>query len=739
MPKVRQALETVPSRRAFLGGAAATTGALLIGFNLGGPRQARAAGGPDLTGGRPQPNAFVRIAADDSVTVMIKHLDMGQGNTTGLATILADELDADWATVRTAFAPADAALYNNLLMGPVQGTGGSTAIANSWLQLRRAGAAARAMLVASAAERWTVPAGEITVSNGTVRHAASNRQARFGELAEAAAAQPVPQEPTLKQPDRWTLIGTKVRRLDSTAKTDGSATYAMDIRRPGQVTAVVLHAPRFGGVVAAVNSKAARAMPGVLDVVTIPTGVAVIAKDTWSAMKGREVLEVTWDDSGAETRSSDAILAEYRERLKSPGLVASRRGDAGGAIAGAAKVLEAEFTFPYLAHAALEPLNATIERAPDGTYDVFAGCQIQTIEQAVVAATLGVTTDKVRLHTQWAGGSFGRRATPGADYFAETAAIVKATGGKAPVHLVWTREDDMAGGYYRPMVVHKLRAGLDAAGAVVGWEHRMIGKSIMIGSPFEAMLVKDGIDSTSIEGASDTPYALPAYRFEVHNAREGVPVLWWRSVGHTHTAQAMEVFVDELAHAAGADPIAYRLGMLKSAPRLSGVLSLAAEKAGWAARSPGKADGGKGHGFGVAAHESFGSYVAMVAEVTTEGAKVKVNRIVAAVDVGIAVNPDIIRAQVEGAVGFALSSVLRNRITLKDGVVQERNFDTYEPTRMSEMPVVEVHIMPSTAAPTGIGEPGVPVIAPAISNAVFAATGRRLRSLPLDLDGLKGV
>ncbi|GJD32312.1 Isoquinoline 1-oxidoreductase subunit beta [Methylobacterium adhaesivum] len=739
MPKVRQALETVPSRRAFLGGVAATTGALLIGFNLGGPRQARAAGGPDLTGGRPQPNAFVRIAADDSVTVMIKHLDMGQGNTTGLATILADELDADWATVRTAFAPADAALYNNLLMGPVQGTGGSTAIANSWLQLRRAGAAARAMLVASAAERWTVPAGEITVSNGTVRHAASNRQARFGELAEAAAAQPVPQEPTLKQPGQWTLIGTKVPRLDSTAKTDGSATYAMDIRRPGQVTAVVLHAPRFGGVVAAVNSKAARAMPGVLDVVTIPTGVAVIAKDTWSAMKGREVLEVTWDDSGAETRSSDAILAEYRERLKSPGLVASRRGDAGGAIAGAAKVLEAEFTFPYLAHAALEPLNATIERAPDGTYDVFAGCQIQTIEQAVVAATLGVTTDKVRLHTQWAGGSFGRRATPGADYFAETAAIVKATGGKAPVHLVWTREDDMAGGYYRPMVVHKLRAGLDAAGAVVGWEHRMIGKSIMIGSPFEAMLVKDGIDSTSIEGASDTPYALPAYRFEVHNAREGVPVLWWRSVGHTHTAQAMEVFVDELAHAAGADPVAYRLGMLKSAPRLSGVLSLAAEKAGWAARSPGKADGGKGHGFGVAAHESFGSYVAMVAEVTTEGAKVKVNRIVAAVDVGIAVNPDIIRAQVEGAVGFALSSVLRNRITLKDGVVQERNFDTYEPTRMSEMPVVEVHIMPSTAAPTGIGEPGVPVIAPAISNAVFAATGRRLRSLPLDLDGLKGV
>ncbi|NEU13439.1 xanthine dehydrogenase family protein molybdopterin-binding subunit [Methylobacterium sp. BTF04] len=733
MLKVARTPDAAPSRRAFLGGAAIASGAIVIGFTLAPARQARAAG-PDLSGGAAQPNAFVRIAADDTVTVMIKHLDMGQGNTTGLATILADELDADWATVRTAFAPADAALYNNLLMGPVQGTGGSTAIANSWYQLRKAGAAARAMLVTAAAERWKVPASEITVAEGVVRHAASNRQARFGELAEAAAALPVPQEPRLKDPSQWRLIGKPGKRLDSNAKTDGSAIYSMDIRRPGQVTAMVAHAPRFGGVVKRVDDKAARAVKGVLDVVTIPTGVAVIATDTWSAMKGREALSVTWDDSAAEMRSSDAILAEYRERVKTPGLVASKAGDAAAAIAGSAKVLEAEFTFPYLAHAAMEPLNATIERASDGTYDVFAGCQIQTIEQAVVAATLGVTTDKVRLHTQWAGGSFGRRATPGADYFAETASIVKATGGKAPVHLVWTREDDMAGGFYRPMVVHKLRAGLDAKGAITGWEHRMIGKSIMIGTAFETMLVKDGIDSTSVEGASDTPYALPAYRFEVHNAREGVPVLWWRSVGHTHTAQAMEVFVDELAHAAGADPVAYRLGMLTAAPRLSGVLKLAAEKAGW-----GKGASDKNRGLGVAAHESFGSYVAMVADVTAEDAKVKVNRIVAAVDVGIAVNPDIIRAQVEGAVGFALSSVLRNRITLKDGVVQEKNFDTYEPTRMSEMPVVEVHIVASSAAPTGIGEPGVPVIAPAISNAIFAATGQRLRSLPLDLSGLKGA
>ena len=733
-PTTAQNAARSASRRAFLTGAATAAGALVIGFRLD-LRGARAAeGGPDLSSVKAMPNAFVRIGADDSVTVIIKHLDMGQGNTTGLATILADELDADWSTVRTEFAPADAALYNNLLMGPIQGTGGSTAVANSWMQLRKAGAAAREMLIAAAALDWKVPAGQITVENGVVRHAASHREARFGQLAAAAAAMPVPQEPRLKDPSQWRLIGKTAPRLDSKAKTDGSAVYALDIRRPNQVTAVVAHPPRFGATVKGFDDKAARQVAGVIDVVAIPTGVAVIARDTWAAMKGREALTVTWDESTAETRSSDAILAAYRETAKRPGIVASQRGDAEAGIKGAAKVLEAEFSFPYLAHAAMEPLNATIERAADGSYDIYAGLQFQTIEQATAAAVLGTTPDKVRLHTVWAGGSFGRRATPTADYIAEAAAVLKAWGAKAPVHLVWTREDDMAGGYYRPTVYHKIRAGIDAKGSVTGWQHVMVGKSIMIGSPFEAMLVKNGVDGTTVEGASDTPYGLPAYRFEVHNAREGVPVLWWRSVGHTHTAQAMEVFVDELAHAANVDPVAYRLALLSNAPRLSAALKLAAEKAGW-----GKATAEKGRGMGVAAHESFGSYVAMVADVTAGSGSVKVNRIVAAVDVGIAVNPDIVRAQVEGAVGFALSSVLRNRVTLKDGVVQEKNFDAYEPTRLTEMPVVEVHIVPSQAAPTGIGEPGVPVLAPSISNAVFAATGQRLRSLPLDLSGLKGV
>ncbi|TXN03971.1 xanthine dehydrogenase family protein molybdopterin-binding subunit [Methylobacterium sp. WL64] len=722
-----------PSRRGLLAGA----GAIVVAFRLD-AKPARAAAGPDLASVKAQPNAFVRIAPDDTVTVVIKHLDMGQGNTTGLATILADELGADWKTVRTEFAPADATLYNNSLMGPIQGTGGSTAVANSWFQLRKAGAAAREMLMAEAAFRWKVPVAQITVAEGVVRHEPSGRQARFGELAASAASLPVPSEPRLKDPSEWTLIGRTVPRLDSVAKTNGSAVYSLDIRRPNQVTAVVARAPRFGATVKSFDAAAARKVVGVLDVVQVPTGVAVIARDTWAAMKGREALTVAWDDSTAETRSSDAILAEYRERAKGPGLTASERGDPQAALNGAAKVIEAEFTFPYLAHAAMEPLNATIERAADGGYDVYAGFQFQTVEQATMAAILGVTPDRVRLHSNWAGGSFGRRATPTADYLAEAATVFKAAGETAPIHLVWTREDDMAGGYYRPTVLHKVRAGIDAKGAVVGWDHVMVGKSIMIGSPFEAMIVKNGIDSTTVEGASDTPYALPAYRFGVHNGREGVPVLWWRSVGHTHTAHVMEVMIDELAHAADVDPVAYRLSLLTQAPRLSGVLKLAADKAGWSDKPQNKPQE-KGRGLGVAVHESFGSYVAMVADVTAQDSGIRVNRIVAAVDVGIPVNPDVIRAQVEGAVGFALSAVLRNRITLKDGQVQEHNFDAYAPTRMSEMPQVAVHIVPSQAAPTGIGEPGVPVLAPAIANAVFSATGQRLRALPLDLSGMKGA
>jgi isoquinoline 1-oxidoreductase subunit beta len=716
------------TRRSFMKGSAAVAGALIIGAHVPLAGKARAATLKDP----PAPNAFVKIAPDNSVTVMIKHLDKGQGVTTGLATIVAEELDADWSQMNASFAPADAALYNNLYFGPVQGTGGSTSIANSWMQLRQAGAAARAMLVAAAAADWGVPARQITVRKGVLSHP-SGRSASFGALAGKAAAQPIPTEVRLKDPKDFTLIGARVPRLDSVEKTTGRAVFSMDIRRPGQKTALLTHPPRFGGTVKSVDASAAKAIPGVVDVVTIPQGVAVIADHFWAASRGREALKITWDDSQAETRSSDRMLADYKALAATPGKTAMDKGDAAGALARAAKIIEAEYVFPYLAHAPMEPLNCVIEQRPDGSAEVWAGAQLQTVEQAVVAAILGVPAQKVTLNTVWAGGSFGRRATPNADYLAEAAMIVKATGGKYPVHLVYTREDDLKGGRYRPMFYHKLRAGLDGSGKLIAWEHRLVGQSFIIGSPFEAMIVKDGIDGTAVEGAADMPYAIPNLRVEWRQASSPVTTLWWRSVGHTHTAQAVEVMMDELALAAGQDPVSFRLDLLAGHPRHRAVLQLAAEKSGWPAPLP------AGRGRGIAVHESFNSYVAMVAEVSSTTNGVKVERVVAAVDCGIAVNPDVIRAQVEGGVGYALGAALRNQITFTDGVVDQANFDSYEPLRLSDMPKVEVHIVASSEAPTGIGEPGVPPVAPAVSNAIFAATGKRLRSLPFDLQTLRGT
>jgi isoquinoline 1-oxidoreductase beta subunit len=445
-------------------------------------------------------------------------------------------------------------------------------------------------------------------------------------------------------------------------------------------------------------------------------------------MRGRDALKLTWDTSKAERRSTSEILAEYRQLLAKPGLVATRKGDAGGGLARAVKTLDAEFTFPYLAHAPMEPLNCVLE-LKDGKAEMWAGSQIQSIDEFVLSKVLGVPPENVRIHTTLGGGSFGRRANPFGDWATEAATIVKAIGGRAPVHLVWTREDDIRGGFYRPLSLHQVKAGIDAEGRLTGWHHIVVSKSIMAGTPFEKMAVKDGIDGTSVEGIVDTSYAIPDFTVELHNPASPVSVLWWRSVGHSHTGHVMETVLDELAHLAGKDPVAFRLDLLAAEPRNQAVLRLAADKAGWGSPLP------KGAGRGVAYHESFGSRVGMVAEVTAAKGGVKIDRIVAAVDCGIAVNPDVVAAQIEGAVGFALSAVLRNKVTLKGGVVEQGNFDDYEPTRIREMPRVEVHIVPSTEHPTGIGEPGVPPLAPAIGNAIFAATGRRLRSLPFDLAG----
>jgi isoquinoline 1-oxidoreductase beta subunit len=722
-------IAAAPTRRAFLKASGATTGALLLAIHVPFGSRALAATPKDP----PAPNAFVKIAPDNTVTVMIKHLDKGQGVTTGLTTIVADELDADWSQMRAAFAPANAQLYNNLFFGTIQGTGGSTSTANSWMQLRQAGAAARAMLVAAAAESWGVPASEISVSKGVITHP-SGKRASFGDLAAKAATMPVPTSVKLKDPKDFTLIGTHVPRLDSIDKTTGKAIYALDIRHPGMKTAVVMRPPRFGATVKSVDAAAAKAVPGVVDVVAIPQGVAVIADYTWAAFKGREALKVQWDDSQAEKRSSAQMLADYKEAATRPGAVALKRGNVDTALSGAAKVIEADFSFPYLAHAPMEPLNCVIEMKPDGTCEIFTGSQFQTVEQATVAHILGLKPEQVSITTVWAGGSFGRRATPNADYVAEAASILKATGGKYPVHLVYTREDDIKGGRYRPMFYHAMRVGFDAQGNPVAWQHRLVGQSFMIGTFFEPMMVKNGVDSIAVEGAADMPYPVPNVLFDWHQAKSPVTTLWWRSVGHSHTAHAVEVTVDDLAHAAGKDPVQYRLALLKDHPRHRAVLTLAAEKAGWGEKME------TGRGRGVAVHESFNTFVAMVAEVTSgKDGSIKVDRVVAAVDCGTAVNPDVIRAQIEGGVGYALGAALHDKITFTDGVVDQANFDTYEPLRLSDMPKVEVHIVASTEPPTGIGEPGVPPVAPAVSNAIFAATGKRLRSLPFDFGSLRGA
>jgi isoquinoline 1-oxidoreductase beta subunit len=720
------------SRRRFIQGAAGLTLAVYLP-NVTGAATAAAA--------KPfEPNAFLRIGADDTVTVIAKHLEMGQGTYTGLATIVAEELDAAWSQVRVEGAPADASRYNNLLWGPAQGTGGSTAIANSWDQLRKAGASARAMLVAAAAKQWQVPAGEVAVSDGVVSHARTRRKASFGRLAKAAAQQPVPAEVRLKDPKDFKLVGKHVPRKDTADKINGKARFTEDVHLPGMLTAVVAHPPRFGARVKSFDASKTRAVKGVVEVVQVPGGVAVLAKDTWSAKEGRDALQVEWDESGAFKLGTDEIFARYRELAKTPGAIAHKAGDPDAAFAAPARVLRAAYDFPYLAHAAMEPMDCVVRLGKDGC-EIWNGEQMQTVDQMKVAALLGLKPEQVTLNMLYAGGGFGRRAGKDSDYILEAVAIAKAIDGRSSanpaVKLVWLREDDMKGGYYRPAFHHTLEAALDAQGRPTGWRHRLVGQSILANSPFAAM-IKDGIDPVSVEGAANLPYGIPNLLVDLHTPQDiGVPVLWWRSVGSTHTAYSTETFIDELAVAAGQDPVAYRLALLGKHPRHAGVLRLAAEKAGWGTPVAPGANGAR-RARGVAVHESFNTYVAQVAEVTVKpDGSVKVDRIVCAVDCGIAVNPDNVRSQVEGSVGFALSALLHGAITLKEGVVEQSNYHDYALIRIGDMPRVEVHIVPSAEKPTGIGEPGVPPLAPAVANAIAAATGKRLRRLPIDTAELK--
>ncbi|MCW3480338.1 xanthine dehydrogenase family protein molybdopterin-binding subunit [Neisseriaceae bacterium JH1-16] len=718
------------SRRHFIQG----VGGLALGLYLGPVLAAAAKHGAASF----EPNAFVRIAPDGTVTVIAKHVEVGQGTYTGLATLVAEELDADWSRVRVEGAPADASRYKNLFYG-AQVTGGSTAMANSFEQMRKAGATARAMLVSAAARQWKVSPDSLTVSNGVVHHAASGRQAGFGQLAAAAARLPVPSEVKLKDPKDFILIGKlNVPRKDSTDKTDGRALFTQDVKLPGMLVAIVAHPPRFGATVKSVDASKAQEIPGVVAVVpyagTAHTfgGVAVLAKNTWVAKKGRDALDVQWDDSQSFKLGSDEILAQYRQMASRPGQVARQAGDVDAAFAKPARLIEADYAFPYLAHAAMEPMNCLV-RLEDGRCEIWNGEQAQTIDQFALAKQLGLAPEKISITQLYAGGSFGRRASTFSDYLSEAVAVAQAAakqGVNAPIKLVWTREEDTRGGYYRPLFFHRARLSLDPAGKLVGWHQHLVGQSILTGTPLEQFGVKDGIDSVSVEGAGE-PYDIPNRRIELSTPlASGVPVLWFRSVGHTHTAFATETLIDEAAVAAGKDPVEFRRPLLAKHPRHWGVLQLAAEKAGWGTKlAPGAA--GERRGRGIAVHESFNSYVAQVAEVTVKpDGSFKVDRVVCAVDCGLAINPDVIKAQMEGGIGFGLAAALHGAITLKDGVVEQSNFHDYQVLRINEMPAVEVHIVPSAEKPTGVGEPGVPPIAPAVANAVFAATGHRIRTLP---------
>jgi isoquinoline 1-oxidoreductase beta subunit len=717
------------SRRQFVKLTTLAGSGLTLGLLLPGCSKPAATGG-----GTAEPFAmpFVHIAPDSSVTVLCKHLEAGQGVWTGLPAIVAEELDASWSQMRVASAPAQVPLYGNLLFDPkgrMQGTGGSTSVANSWMQLRRAGATARAMLVQAAAARWSVPAAEISVKEGVVSHAASRHQASFGELAADAARISVPEDVQLKDPARFNLIGRgHLPRLDSRDKSTGKERYAIDVMLPGMMTAVVMRPPRFGGKVASFDASKAKAVPGVVDVVAIPRGVAVVGRDLWSAKKGREVLEVSWDETAAEKRGTPELLADYRRLAAGEAAVTvSQSGNVDAALRRAHKVIEAEFVFPYLAHAPMEPLTAVCRLSSEHC-EIWAGDQFQTFDQMNAAKAVGLEPQQVSIHTLAAGGSFGRRATPDSDYVSEVASIAKATGGRYPVRLIWTREDDITGGRYRPLNLHRITAGLAPDGKVA-LRQRVVGQSIVSGTPLGGM-IKNGVDPTAIGESAAEQYDLDDVSIAWTQPQVGIPVLWWRSVENTHMAFSKEVIMDELAEAAGEDPVAFRLQRLGKHPRSAAVLRLIAEKSGW--NRP--FSGGKGRGRGVAVHESFGSVVAQVAEVTVTGDDIRVDRVVCVVDCGIAVTPDVVVAQMQSGIGYGLSAALWGEITLTGGRVDQSNFDGYRVMRINEMPkVIEVHIAPSTNAPSGVGEPGTPPIAPAVANAVRMATGIRLRRMPFDL------
>ena len=704
------------SRRDFVKASAGAGATLVLGVSLQGCRTGATAG--KVSGGF-SPNAFLRIDSNGETTIVVGRSEMGQGVLTSIPMLIADELGADWSKLRYESAPADAA-FNNPAFG-IQATGGSTSVRAHWDGLRKAGAAARMMLVAAAASEWGVTPADCTAENGEVIHQASNRRAPFGTLVGAAAKLKVPTDPVLRDPKQYRFIGKAVNRLDTPSKVDGTAEFGIDVKVPGLLVAVVQRCPVFGGKVTSFDAAKAKAVPGVRHVVQISSGVAVVADGYWPATQGRKALEVTWDEGPDAATDSAAIAAKFRELAQQPGVVARHDGDAPATIGAAARKVEATYEVPYLAHACMEPMNCTAHARADGC-DIWGPTQNQTGSQAAAAQLLGMPKESVKVHTTMLGGGFGRRFE--VDFVTEAVETSKAVG--APVKVVWSREDDIQHCMYRPATFNQLKAGLDRSGRLEGWSHHIVGPSIM--SRFVAQFgpLKNGVDDSSVEGAANIPYAVPNIQVSWVRADVSVPVGFWRSVGSSQNAFITESFVDELAVAAGKDPYEFRRSLLDKSPRHLGVLQLAAEKAGWSdKRMP------AGRGRGIAVAESFGSFVAEVAEVTVRNGVVRVDRVVCAVDCGIAVNPGIIEAQMQSAIVYGLTAALRGEISIERGRVKQSNFHDYQMLRINEMPVVEVHILPSTQALGGAGEPGTPPIAPAVCNAIYAATGKRIRRLPI--------
>jgi isoquinoline 1-oxidoreductase beta subunit len=704
------------SRRQFVKTSALAGGGLILACHIPlGGRSARAAGNGDFA-----PNAYLRVANDGSVTIIVNKSEMGQGVYTSLPMLVAEELCCDWKKVHFQASPV-APEYDHAQFGPLMVTGGSSSVRSEWQRLSLAGAAAREMLIAAAAQQWRVEAKACRAEDGVV-HGPGGRKLTFGKLAAKAATLPVPQQPQLKGGSSK-LLGKPLNRLDSPAKINGTATFGIDVTVPGMLTAVIARPPVFGGKVKSFDATRALAFPGVRQVVAVDAGVAVVAEGFWPAFKGRDLLQVSWDEGEGAGISTTAMRAEYARLATTAGLVARKDGDVPGVLAKAAKRFEAEYEVPYLAHAPMETLNCFVDLRGDSCL-IRTGSQFQTVDRAAAARVAGLKPEQITFETTFLGGGFGRRACTGSDFVIEAVQVAKAI--KQPVKVIRTREDDTRAGYYRPMWYDRVSACLDGKGMPLAWHHRIVGQSIIAGTPFEAGMVKNGIDHTSVEGAADTPYAIPHLQVELHSPKNAVPVLWWRSVGHSHTAFVMETFLDELARAAGKDPYQYRRALLKKHPRNLMVLETAAKKGDWGKALP------AGQGRGIAVHESFGSFIAQTAEVSLDASgAIVVHRVVCAVDCGRYVNPDTIKAQMESGIVFGLSAALYGAITLKEGRVEQGNFDTYPLVRMAAAPRIEVHIIKSNEAPGGVGEPGVPPIAPAVANALFAATGARLHSLPM--------